>query len=161
MSKIQYPSTSAGSSGLPPGQTSKRDFLKYILSGGLVALAGSVLYPLVSYLKPPKQGEVEVSSVKLGKLSEIPNDSGQIIKFGSKPVILIRTADGNLRAFLATCTHLDCTVQYRKDLGLIWCACHNGKYDLNGRNVSGPPPRPLEEYRVVVQGEEVYISRQV
>lgn len=140
---------------------SKRDFLKFILSGGLVALAGSILYPILAYMKPPKQGEVEVSSVKAGKLSELERDSGKIIKFGTKPVILVRSAKDELRAFSATCTHLDCTVQYRQDFGLIWCACHNGKYDLNGRNVSGPPPRPLTEYKVIVQGEEILISKKV
>jgi cytochrome b6-f complex iron-sulfur subunit len=140
-------------------QESRRNFLKFILSSGLVALAGAVLYPILVYLKPPKQGEVEVSSVKAGKLSEIEKESGQIVKFGTKPVILIRTANGDLRAFSATCTHLDCTVQFQKDFGLIWCACHNGKYDLNGRNVSGPPPRPLDEYRVVVQGDDVFVSK--
>jgi Rieske Fe-S protein len=145
--------------GLHTVDVKKRDFLTWILSGGLVAFVGSVLYPLLAYLKPPSQGEVEVSSVKVGKLSEIPKDSGQIVKFGSKPVILLRTAAGDLRAFSATCTHLDCTVQYRKDLDVIWCACHNGKYDLNGHNISGPPPRALNEYRVVMQGEEVFVSK--
>lgn len=140
-------------------QPEKRKFLKFILSGGLLALAGTIFYPILAYLKPPKQGDVEVTSVKAGKLSEIEKDSGQIVKFGTKPVILVRTANDELRAFAATCTHLDCTVQYKKDMGVIWCACHNGKYDLAGRNVSGPPPRPLDEYRVVVQGEEVFISK--
>ncbi len=143
-----------------PPQPGKRDFLKLVLGGGLIALAGSILYPLLAYLKPPKQGEVEVTSVKAGKLSEIEKDSGKIIKFGTKPVILLRTANDQLRAFSATCTHLDCTVQYKRELGLIWCACHNGKYDLNGRNVSGPPPRPLTEYRVVLQGDEIMVSKQ-
>jgi len=142
-----------------PANNSKRDFLKWVLSGGLVAFAASVLYPILAYLKPPEQGEVEVSSVKVGKLADIPKDSGQIVKFGSKPVILLRTAAGELRAFSATCTHLDCTVQYRKDFGVIWCACHNGKYDLNGHNISGPPPRPLNEYKVILQGEEVFVSK--
>src|ERR1051326_9331201 len=145
--------------GTVPPQESKRNFLKLVLSGGLVALAGSILYPLLAYLKPPKQGEVEVTSVKAGKLSEIEKDSGKIVKFGTKPVVLVRTANDELRAFSAHCTHLDCTVQFKKELGLIWCACHNGKYDLNGRNVSGPPPRPLDEYRVVVQGDEVLVSK--
>ena len=140
-------------------QESKRDFLKYILGGSFFAWVVSVLYPVFAYMKPPKQGEVEVSSVKVGKLNDIEKDSGVIVKFGTKPVILMRSADGELRAYSATCTHLDCTVQYRKDLGLIWCACHNGKYDANGRNVSGPPPRPLDEYRVIVQGDEVIISK--
>ena len=142
-----------------PNQQTKRDFLKLILSGGVIAFLGAVLYPILEYLIPPKQAEVEVSSVKAGKLSEIEKDTGKIIKFGTKPVILIRTTDGDLRAFSATCTHLDCTVQYRKDFGAIWCACHNGKYDLHGRNISGPPPRPLDELRVVVQGDDILISK--
>lgn len=148
------------SSSAPPDH-GKRKFLKFLLSGGLTALAASIVYPILAYMKPPKQGEVEVTSVKAGKLSELEKDSGKIVKFGTKPVILIRTPNDELRALSATCTHLDCTVQYRKDLGLIWCACHNGKYDVNGRNVSGPPPRPLDEYRVVVQGDEIVISKKV
>ena len=36
----------------------------------------------------------------------------------------------------------------KEDLRQIWCACHNGLYDLAGRNVSGPPPRPLEVFEV-------------
>ena len=140
-------------------QQGKRDFLKYILGGSFLAWVGVVLYPVISYLKPPTQAEVEVNSVNVGKSSSIALNSGQIIKFGNKPVLLIRTAQGNFKAFSATCTHLDCTVQYKNDLGLIWCACHNGKYDLNGRNISGPPPRPLDEYRVILQGEDVLVSK--
>ena len=137
----------------------KRDFLKYVMGAGLVAWIASVIYPLVSYLKPPRQAEVEVTSIRVGKLADIAKDSGTIVRFGNKPVILIRTPNGQLQAFSAVCTHLDCTVQYKKDLGVIWCACHNGKYDLTGRNFAGPPPRPLQEYKVILQGEEVHISK--
>ncbi len=42
---------------------------------------------------------------------------------------------------------------------MIWCACHNGRYDLTGKNVSGPPPRPLEEFHVNVRGDEIIVSR--
>lgn len=130
-----------------------------VLAGGFVAWAASVVYPVLMYLKPPKQAEVAVTNVKAGKLSELEKDSGKIIKFGTKPVILVRSGTGEVRAFSATCTHLDCTVQYKKDLGLIWCACHNGRYDLNGRNVAGPPPRPLDEFKVVVQGDEIAVHK--
>ena len=64
--------------------------------------------------------------------------------FGGKPCLVIRTPDGQVRAFNAVCTHLECTVEYRAAEADIFCNCHNGVYDLNGRNVSGPPPRPLE-----------------
>jgi cytochrome b6-f complex iron-sulfur subunit len=142
----------------PPG---RRDFLKYILGGSLLGWLASLLYPLFAYLKPPKTGEIEVSSVKVGKIEDIPKDSGFIFRFGDQPGLLVRTPNGDLRAFSAVCTHLQCTVQYRKDMGLIWCACHNGKYDLNGRNISGPPPRPLEVYKVVLQGDDVIVAKNV
>ena len=142
-------------------QETRRGFLRYLLGGGLVAWLAAVLYPIMAYLKPPQQAEVEVTSVKAGKVSAMEKESGVIVRFGNKPVILVRNAAGEFRAFSATCTHLDCTVQFRKDMGLIWCACHNGRYDLNGRNVAGPPPRPLDEYRVVVQGEDISISEKV
>ena len=137
----------------------RRDVLKYVIGGALLAWIAAVVYPILSYLKPPHQGEVEVTSVKVGKLTDIVKDSGTIVRFGSKPVILIRTPADQLVAYSAVCTHLDCTVQYRNDFGVIWCACHNGKYDLTGRNISGPPPRPLDEYRVIIQGGEVFISK--
>ena len=69
----------------------------------------------------------------------------------------------DVRAFNAICTHVDCTVQYRSETGDIYCSCHEGLYDLNGRNVSGPPPRPLEIYKVALRGkpgqEEIVVSR--
>jgi cytochrome b6-f complex iron-sulfur subunit len=142
-----------------PTSSSKRDFLKIFLGGGFLAWIAAVAYPILAYLKPPVQAEVQVTSVKVGPLAGIEKNSGMIVRFGNRPVILVRTAAGDLRAFSATCTHLDCTVQYRKDLQLIWCACHNGKYDLTGRNISGPPPRPLEAYRVIIQGEDVFVSK--
>jgi cytochrome b6-f complex iron-sulfur subunit len=137
----------------------RRQFTNFLLAGGLLGWIGSVLYPLVSFLRPPKVAEANVKSVKAGTAADIPNNSGQIIKFGRKPVILIRTENGDFRAFSATCTHLDCIVQYRTDLKQIWCACHNGLYDLHGRNISGPPPRPLEEFAVNIVNDQVLVSR--
>jgi Rieske Fe-S protein len=81
------------------------------------------------------------------------------VKFGNKPVLLVCLSDTEWRAFSAVCTHLNCTVQYQDSTRQIWCACHNGLYDLNGKVVSGPPPMPLEEYTVRLRGDEVVISR--
>lgn len=142
-----------------PEQVSRRRFLDVLLGGGIVAWLGTVVYPLYSYLKPPPSREPQATSVKVGLLSEVPVNSAKIFKFGSKPGILIRTPQGDLRAFQATCSHLDCTVQYKPDWKLIWCACHNGRYNLDGINISGPPPRPLSEYQVHVKDDEIHVSR--
>jgi cytochrome b6-f complex iron-sulfur subunit len=138
----------------------RRRILNVILTGGLVGWLASVLYPLISYLKPPKIAEANISEVKAGSENEFSDNSGKIIKFGRKPVILIRTDTGDFRAFSAVCTHLECIVQYRKDSKQIWCACHNGVYDLQGRNVSGPPPRPLAPYVVKIVNGEVIVSEE-
>jgi cytochrome b6-f complex iron-sulfur subunit len=137
----------------------RRQFTNVLLGGGLIGWLGSVLYPIFSFLIPPKVPEANVSSVKAGSAGEFPPNSAQIVKFGRQPVILIRTESGEFCAFTATCTHLDCIVQYRGDLKQIWCACHNGLYDLKGRNVSGPPPRPLEEFTVNVVSDEIVVSK--
>jgi len=137
----------------------RRKFLNALLGiGGLGGLS-LLVYPVLSYLKPPKSTKVAVSSVKAGKATEFPSNSSQIIKFGRQPVVLIKTEEGKFVALSATCTHLDCIVQYKKDTKQIWCACHNGTYDLNGRNVSGPPPRPLENYEVNVLNDEIIITK--
>ena len=138
---------------------SRRQFTNLLLGGGLLGWLGSVVYPLFAYLKPPKVPEANVQSVKAGLASVFPTNSAEIVKFGRKPVILVRMDQGEFRAFAATCTHLDCIVQYRGDLKQIWCACHNGLYDLKGRNISGPPPRPLEEFVVNIVDDEILVSK--
>ncbi len=149
---------------IQPGSTekvssSRRTLLKAFLGGGILASLGSFLYPVLRYLVPPAETNMGADSVVAATATELKPNSAKIFKFGSKPALLIRTADGEYRAMSAICTHLSCTVQYRKDVQQIWCACHNGMYDLNGRNVSGPPPRPLEKYQVHVQGDEIHVIR--
>lgn len=137
----------------------RRQFVNTLLGSGLIAWLGSVFYPVISYLKPPDVPEANVHTVKAGFVAEFPLNTGQIIKFGRRPVILIRTDRGDFRAFTATCTHLDCIVRYRPDLKQIQCACHNGLYDLTGRNISGPPPRPLDKFSVNIVEDEILVSR--
>lgn len=144
---------------MEPGPT-RRNFVNWLLGTSAAAFVISVLYPVSRYLVPPPTGESSAASVTLPlKVDDVKPNTGQIFKFGSKPAILVRTAAGDLRAFSAVCTHLNCTVQYRPDLGEIWCACHNGHFDLNGHNVAGPPPRPLDPYVVNVRGTQVVVSK--
>jgi Rieske Fe-S protein len=140
----------------PAGRRSVLNWLLGLWGGGALA---SIFYPMSRYLVPPNIPEAATQTVSAGSLRALAPNSGRVVPFGSQPAIVVRTAAGELRAFSATCTHLDCTVQYRPDLHRIWCACHNGQYDLNGRNVEGPPPRPLEAFDVKVTGDEIVIAR--
>ncbi|PYX95897.1 MAG: plastoquinol--plastocyanin reductase [Acidobacteria bacterium] len=146
-----------------PGNTvehrSRRAVLKAFLGGGIAASLASFLYPVFRYVIPPLETNLGVDSVIAATIHELKPNSSKIFRFGNRPALLVRTAEGEYQAMAATCTHLSCTVQYRKDLQQVWCACHNGIYDLNGRNLSGPPPRPLEKYQVHVQGDDIQVIR--
>jgi Rieske Fe-S protein len=133
--------------------------MEILLGGGFLASLASFIYPVLRYLVPPAVADLGADEVVAGKAGEIKANGSKIFRFGTRPALLIVTADGEYRALSAICTHLACTVQYRSDLRQVWCACHNGMYDLNGRNVSGPPPRPLEQFQVHVRGEEIIVSR--
>lgn len=137
----------------------RRKFVQALMGTGFMATAIAFLYPVLRYLIPPKALDMGSDSVIAGRIADFKPNSGKIFRFGSRPGLLVRTASGEFRAMSATCTHLSCTVQYRDDLQHIWCACHNGHYDLNGRNIAGPPPRPLEAFDVQVRGEEIHVRR--
>ncbi len=115
---------------------------------------------------PPPTGEANVSQIRLPfTLQELSEDQGKyrIFKFGNSLGIVLMTADGEVKAFSAICTHLSCTLQYRSDLSMIWCACHNGQFDLEGRNIAGPPPKPLEEFAVHIDQStgDISISKDI
>ncbi len=141
------------------GDQSGRRWVNLLLGAGVVASIASFLYPAIRYIIPAQVPESTSRSVVAGKVNELKRNAGKVFKFGSKPALLVHTTDGEWKAFSAVCTHLNCTVQYREDRHDIWCACHNGVYDLTGRNVSGPPPRPLDMFEVHVQGDEVVVTR--
>jgi len=146
----------------PPGtgpEPGRRRLIETLLGGGLLASAVSFLYPVLRYVVPPVVTDLGGDEVVAAKVGELRPNSSKIFRFGSHPGLLVMTGDGEYRAMSATCTHLSCTVQYRNDLHQVWCACHNGLYDLGGRNVSGPPPRPLEAFQVHVRSDEIVVSR--
>jgi cytochrome b6-f complex iron-sulfur subunit len=142
--------------GAPPG---RRSFLNWLLGTWAGAVLAAIGFPVVRYMQPPEIPEPTTRTAVGGPAATLAPNSYRIIPFGASPAIIIRLPSGDLRAFSAVCTHLSCTVQFRQDLQQIWCACHNGHYDLHGRNVSGPPPRPLEEYDVADRDGQIVVSR--
>ena len=155
----------------------RRGWLLNALRGTIAMTLVAIFYPVVWFLRPRKataSGALEV--VAPFKVHELAKAKGNPFNFAGKPCLVVlmpageqRLARGeqlqtdDVRAFNAVCTHMDCTVACRPDKGDIFCNCHEGVFDLNGRNVSGPPPRPLESYDVALRGkpgqEEIIVSR--
>lgn len=141
----------------------RKEFLDRLLGIAATAVAASIVYPIVRFLIPPASGEANVNQVKLpfGRKDIAAEASkSKTFRFGRKLGIIVLMPDDELRAFSAECTHLDCIVQNVPKEGVLWCACHNGRYDLTGKNISGPPPRPLARYAVNEVNSDIFVSKE-
>jgi len=135
---------------ITPTGKSRRGFLNWFLGTAAGALAAAVFYPVLRFVSPPEVPEASTNQVEAGATNdpELLEKGFKIVRFGADPVILVRLSDTEFRAFAGTCTHLDCIVEFQKAEQRIWCNCHNGNYNLQGQVVAGPPPKPLEPFKV-------------
>jgi cytochrome b6-f complex iron-sulfur subunit len=136
----------------------RRKFLNTLIGGWLAALGASIIQPVIKFISPPYREPEEVILPAADYQLAEPN-SFKTFPWGGKPGILKRNDDGSLTAFVAVCTHLDCNVTYLPQQRKFYCACHDGWYDENGLNISGPPPRPLRTLEVILEGENIIIRR--
>ena len=116
---------------------SRREFIKFFFLGSITAWVGSAFYILTRFLSPLGSREHELpKSIHIRKdHNDIPKNSSLVFPFGYRPALLIRKKSGEFVAYFGTCTHLGCTVQYNQSSELIICACHDGIFDLNGKNI--------------------------
>ena len=125
----------------------RRGVLELLLGAGVLGWMGSVVFPVLQYLKPLAaagiSGPVRLTAEDQAKLD---CDHSVIVRAGSNRILVFEDAEQCLRALSARCTHEGCTVQFVPGDAVIWCACHNGRFDLDGRVLAGPPPRPLERH---------------
>jgi cytochrome b6-f complex iron-sulfur subunit len=128
-------------------KANRRSVLDLLLGAGVLGWMGSVFFPVLRYLKPlgaqTQNGPIKLNDEERAKLEK---ERAVIVRAGAARVLVLEDSEQKLRAMSAKCTHEGCTVQYVPGESVIWCACHNGRFDLDGRVLAGPPPRPLEKY---------------
>lgn len=136
---------------------SRRSFLQRIIAYWALAMSAPVLYVVLRYIIPPRTRERLLEAVTVAKTADIPASGVKRVKFNKKPVYLFRTAGGQIKALSGVCTHLGCVVEYISEESRFHCNCHSSVFSLEGTNLSGPAPRPLDSYRVEIKGEDVTI----
>jgi Rieske Fe-S protein len=131
----------------------RRDLLDGLLGAGVLVwggVGGEMALSYLTGLEVPEPDEVVVG----GELLEVLQQKRFVlVPYGPQPVLLLRKPDGELRAFSAVCTHLQCNVYYRPDDNDIFCNCHDGVFSADGDNIAGPPPRPLRPFYVIEQDD--------
>lgn len=143
----------------PAGENGeRRQFLKW-LSGGFLSLwalggAGA----LAAYLKAPERSEASAARmVSIGRLEDLRVGEARLIQHGITPFYVLRLDAARVVAMSAVCTHMRCILNYDRERKSLLCPCHEGRFDLNGNVVSGPPQRSLPGYEVQTRAGEVFV----
>lgn len=137
----------------------RRNFLNTLLTAGVAGWVASLLYPVLRYLRPLSDTSTGPLKLTPEEIAKMEKDHFVIARQGTRKVIVFNNA-GVLTALDAKCTHEGCTVQFVPGDSVILCACHNGKYDLDGKVLSGPPPRPLNKWVATREGDAVTLTRE-
>lgn len=75
-----------------------------------------------------------------------------------KSAWLVRTEDGTITAFDPHCTHLGCPYDWDPGERVFNCPCHGGVFDLEGKVIAGPPPRPLDTLEVRIEEGRLFLG---
>ena len=136
----------------------RRDFAKFLVLTSAAFVAGQGWIAAKSLVRdrraPPARQRVAA-------LSAVPPGSAMMFAYpgAHDPCLLIRLRNGKLLAYSQKCTHLSCAVVPEIDAGVLRCPCHEGIFDLaTGRNIAGPPPRPLPVIELDVVGDDVFAT---
>lgn len=139
-------------------QLSRRDLLLRGtgLGMGMVGLMLSV--PAVGFLLSPLFTRQKTAWVTVGPIddvpieqpiamvAEVPVGTGYATAPVQRVVYVVRKRNGETLALSNICSHMQCDVHWDPNLGRFLCPCHGGLYDIDGRNVGGPPPQPLPQW---------------
>jgi Rieske Fe-S protein len=151
---------------------SRSEFVKIVV-GVLGTIMGvAVGLPAIGYiLSPALKGQSVDSWVSAGPLESYPVGTPAHFTFtrtkvngwektvNSYGAYIYRQSEEQLTAFNNVCTHLSCRVTWQDDNQIYWCPCHDGAFDIDGKVLEGPPPKPLYEYETKVEEDGTLFIR--
>lgn len=106
----------------------------------------------------PRASAAEAKPVTF-PLAELPVGGARQVTYGATPALVVRTPE-SIRCFSLICTHLGCIVQWQEGAREFYCPCHDGRFDQFGEVLAGPPPLPLEQIAVRVDGERIVVGEE-
>ena len=137
----------------------RRTFLNTLLGGWLASFAFGSFYALYRFAFPTLGKEPDFVVLKPEDFFSIPVNSTKPFAWGGKVGLFFKTADNRMKALKGVCSHMECNIVYKPEDRRFYCPCHKGWFDENGRNVQGPPPKPLEFFEYRVEDRKLIVYR--
>ena len=134
----------------------RRRFLAYAWIGAAAVVVGELIFGTLAFLWPRRKGPKVEAVFIAGKVTDFK--VGEVTPFRKERAFILRT-EGGFLAISAVCPHLHCIVNWNEVLKKFECPCHGAKFNQNGEVLEGPPPRPLDLYKLQVVAGNVVIDR--
>ncbi len=150
-------------------ETTRRNFMTraiFAIFGFIAAAMATALggFGIIPVLKKRTPGWSDA-----GTIGEVPADQPherrffEIVKSGwesrkqERSVWIVRKSDGNVVAFSASCPHLGCGFRWLEERKRFECPCHGSIFDLDGKVLAGPAPRPLDTMETKVENGRLLV----
>ena len=135
---------------------SRRRLMAYAWIGAAAIVMGELIGGTFAFLWPRRKGPKVETVFIAGKVTDFK--VGEVIPFRKERTFILRT-EGGFLAISAICTHLHCIVNWNEMLKKFECPCHGAKFNQNGEVLEGPPPRPLDLYKLQIVAGNVVVDR--
>ena len=150
-------------------KVNRRDFMKtaIIAIGGVIG--GAIGLPAVPYIIGPAGQQEEGDWIRLGSINKIELNVPTLFKTTLETqtgwvsseeefAVYVLTENGQEFTVMSNiCTHLGCRVRWVDEQEQFFCPCHNAAFEKNGDVAHGPPPKPLDQYEVKVEDDQIFI----
>jgi menaquinol-cytochrome c reductase iron-sulfur subunit len=139
-------------------ELSRRDLLVRGTGLGMGLVGVMLSVPAVGFLLSPLFTKQKTAWVTVGPIdgvpvnqptalyADVPVGTGYATPPVKRVVYVVKKSDGEIKALSNICTHLQCDVHWNPTQNNFLCPCHGGMYDIDGRNIGGPPPQPLAQW---------------
>jgi Rieske Fe-S protein len=152
---------------------SRNEFVKMAVVFLGTIIGAVVGLPAIGFiLSPALKAQKSEGKISLGPLTNYPVGVPTLFSFtrtrvngwektvNSYGVYVTRKSDTDVAVLSNKCTHLSCRVTWKDDLKEYVCPCHDGHFDVGGKVVLGPPPRPLDQYAASIENDNITIQFQ-
>ena len=139
-------------------------------TGLMAAFIGMVLsIPLIGYVISPAFRRQTKYWVEIGDIATLNVKEPQQLSFVAtiqdgwmkttsvRSVWAVRQHNKEIVTYAPLCTHLGCGYHWNVNEQKFICPCHLSIFDIDGKVLSGPAPRPLDRLPVKVEEEKLYV----
>ena len=97
-------------------------------------------------------------SLPVWQVLEYEQKDGWLTAAARSLVYVKQVKEDEVIAISAACSHLGCIVTWDQEQKIFKCPCHDGRYYMEGRVISGPPPRPLKRHKTKIEDGKIFLA---